>query len=204
MNVLDRLGDPADVNAWLNFVLHAVYGKMAQADGLMDMLGDGVRRVAERVRTIERRPVGTLYRGVLVDPSEPMTSDTRYTFMSWTQSLDVACWFASPESVVSEYVRMMKPKLRGYVLQLDGSDQPVLFDHRWGVRWDRLAHMHPDIGAEGARQITWALRTQQEIITPTLARLPIPVPVENVRRCSVRTLDARYAPPWIKETVDAV
>lgn len=184
-----------DSNAYITFVLYAVYGKMAEADEMMRRFADGIRRVA---RVFEQRmpvPLTALYRGMLVDPTIPLTTDQRYTFVSWSEDVDVACWFGSTESIISAPLAAHDSRLRGVVLQLARPER-VLFHHSWAKGWEQFALQHPHMGSEGARQINWSLRTQRETITETLDELPPPIPVECVRRLSVSELDARFAPPW--------
>lgn len=193
--------DDQDVNAFINFVLYATYGKMAEADDLMRRFGEGVQRVTHKMPRVHRGP---LYRGVLMDPAKRMTPDARYTFVSWTDDIDVACWFASPEATVSQPLAETNPALRGYVLTMNERDVTtrILFHHAWSMLdWPKLALRHPHMGEEGARQIAWAWHSQREVITTPPTEFPMPVPVEllyDARGTSALELDRRFAPPWIQ------
>lgn len=184
-----------DGNAFINFSLYAVLGKMAEADDLMRRFGDGIKRVAAVLAARFPLRPSSLYRGMLVDPATPVTPDGRYTFVSWSEDRDVACWFASPESEISRPLAAHNPRLRGVVLELTRPER-VLFHHSWAVGWERLAVAHPHMGDEGARQIGWSLRTQREVITAPLERFPVGVPVESVATTPVAELDVRLTPPW--------
>ncbi len=189
--------DRDDGNAFINFALYAVLGKMAEADDLMRKAAAGIKRVASLLDF--RFPVraSALYRGMLVDPATPIVADHRYTFISWSEDRDVACWFASPGSVISRPLADSNARLRGVVLEL-AKPTSVLLHHSWASDWDRLALRHPHMGEEGARQIRWSLATQREVITLPLERLPDGVPVESVATLPVAELDGRLAPPWIQ------
>ncbi len=184
-----------DGNAFVNFALYAVLGKMAEADQMMREFGDGIARASEWFA--ERWPVprATLYRGMLVDPAVELTVDARYTFVSWSEDVDVACWFATPSSKISQPLAASNPRLRGVVLEL-AEPERVIFHYSWARGWERLAMMHPHMGSEGARQIRWSLTTQREVITAPLERYPSARPVGSFSR-DAAYLDAKLAPPWI-------
>ena len=191
-----------DANLYVNFALHAILGRLREADVLMRFALPHIRRVADRLSRdfpIEPKP---LYRGVLLGPRESMTLDPRYTFLSWSEDRDVARWFADPLSTVSQYVALAKPGCRGHIFEYDkGAPRPrILFHHSWVIafggitEFSMLARLHPFMGDEGARQIYWSLRTQQEVITePT--ELPKPQRFEDVPGELRHTLDQRLSPP---------
>ena len=100
------------IDLYVNFVLHAILGRLAEADTLMRLAGPQIRTVADnlsRARLIETKP---LYRGLLLDPDLPFMTDPKLTFLSWSEDRDVAVWFACPRSVVSEPLMQQNPKLR--------------------------------------------------------------------------------------------
>lgn len=186
-----------DVNCYINFALYAVLGRLAEADSLMREEGHRIRRVAAFLagkRPVRRVP---LYRGMLVDPSSPVARDARYTFVSWSEDRDVACWFAATDSVISEPLVAAKPHLRGVVLEL-AAPRSVIFHHSWAFEWPiaSMAAMHPHMGYEGARQIEWSLRTQREVITAPID-LPPAVDVATIERPPTAELDRRLCPPWV-------
>jgi hypothetical protein len=185
--------DGDDFNRYVNFVLYAVLGRMAEADGMMRRYSASIERVAARFA--ERFPVAPapIYRGMLLDPSEPLQLDPRLTFLSWSEDRDVACWFASPDSVISAPLTMCKPTLRGALLTLPEPHR-VLFHHTWGRGWARLALAHPHMGCDGARQIAWSLRTQREVIT---APFELPAAEWDPASPPVAELDRRLTPPWM-------
>jgi hypothetical protein len=190
-----------DVNLYINWALNAVYGRLADADAIMRVASDAIVRVAAVLR--KRIPIAAapLYRGMLLDPTRP-PDNASYTFVSWSEDVDVARWFGHPDAYISEPFREMFPEARGYVFTLDAgarSRATVLFHYSWAKAFDglsRLALVHPFMGAEGERQIEWSLRTQREVITAPLPTLPAALPVDDVPGALITELDRRLAPPW--------
>ena len=197
-----------DINLMINWLLHAVLGAMAQADVITRMDPGALARVARVLRQRHGLPRRPLYRGLLLANAsvdlvgpDPRTGRT-LPWWSWSEDRDVARWFASPESYISEPFREYAPEARGYVLTLDRiAPEHVLWHHSWrhafGVPLEQLALAHPYLGREAARQIAWSLDTQREVITAPLPTLPTPEPVGNVPGATVAALDARLTPSWI-------
>ena len=191
-----------NVDLYLNFALHAILGRLSEADALMSIAGDAIRSVADHLATqypIERRP---LYRGMLLDPDTSYASDPKLTFLSWSEDRDVALWFACSRSAVSEPLAATNPKLRGYLVELPAPASRVLFHHEWATDLLRglatLALAHPLMGAEGRRQIEWSLRTQREVITaPVNVLHPNRTPDLDAEALGV--LERKLSPPWILE-----
>jgi len=190
-----------DLDVYVNFALHAILGKLAEADQIMRLGGDHVRRTAARLS--DRIPIApvTLYRGMLLDPEKPFAADLKFTFLSWSEDRDVALWFACPRSAVSEPLAQYNPKLRGHLVEIPAPRSRVLFHHTWTTALSDLAPIaltHPLMGAEGARQIEWSLRTQREVITEPLADLQ-PMCAPDLDASTLEALERRLSPPWIVE-----
>jgi hypothetical protein len=182
-------------NIYINFVLYAVLGKMAEADGLMRKHGNAIYQVADVLARVpfEVRPI---YRGMLLDPAVPYQPDKRLTFQSWTEDRDVARWFASTRSYVSGPLAKHNPKLRAHIAKREHPGR-VLFHYGWFGHMElaSLAMMHPHMGTEGARQIAWSLVSQSEVIT-----VPHDLEPERVDEPhDVARLDEQLCPPWLKE-----
>src|SRR6185436_1974502 len=100
-----RVSVPTDINLYINFALHAVLGKLGEADTIMRFAGKAIRRVADDLGAECNRQLPTkpapLFRGMLLDPNGPFRVDPDLTFLSWSEDRDVALWFACPRSVVS-------------------------------------------------------------------------------------------------------
>jgi hypothetical protein len=190
-----------DVNLYVNFALYAIYGKLGEADAIMRLAGDSVRRVADDIGARNSAGLAPIHRGMLLDPDVPFAPDPKLTFLSWSEDHDVALWFACPRSVVSEPLAKMKPKLRGYVATILTPRSRVLFHHSWASVLGGLACfalIHPLMGEEGRRQIEWSLRTQREVITEPAADLR-PERVADLDSATLEALERRLSPPWIVE-----
>lgn len=194
----------ADINLYVNFALHAIFGKLGEADTIMRFAGDAVRRVADEIAAENPIDPAPIYRGMLLDPTLPFRADASLTFLSWSADRDVALWFACPRSVISEPLVQQNPKLRGHVAELPAPQSRVLFHHSWASALGGLACfalVHPLMGAEGKRQIEWSLRTQREVITEPVADL-MPRPVSDLDARTLEALERRLSPPWIVQRED--
>jgi len=192
---------PTHIDIYLNWLLYAIYGHLAEADLLMRGYGDSIRRVADALRAkypIEER---TLYRGVLLDPEQPFGPDPQYMSVSWSEDVEVARWFALRDSFMSRPLVEQRPQVRGYILAGRPAAR-VLFHYSWrrafAIPPERLALL--SLGREASRQIAWSLRTQCEVITEQPAELPIPQPVELVPGAPIAELDRQYTPSWMPLT----
>lgn len=179
------------VNLWINFVLNAVLGRLAEADEMMRRFRPAIRSVAVALCARHPFPRKPLHRGILVEGAfDPATRE----FVSWSEDADVAEWFADPRSMMNEYVMEHRPSSVGYLLTSTGRER-VLFHYSWARLQDlpALARMHPEMGVEGARQMAWSLQTQREVITEPPREWPPLRPFAPERG----HLDDRFAPPWI-------
>lgn len=188
-----------DVDLYVNFALHAIYGKLGAADTIMHVAGDAIRRVADEIAAENPIDPTPIYRGVLLDPAVPFAPDPALTFLSWSEDRDVALWFACPRSAVSEPLAHQKPTLRDHVIELPAPRSRVLFHYSWASALGGLACfalIHPLMGAEGKRQIEWSLRTQREVITEPIADLH-PERVPDLDAEALEALERRLSPPWV-------
>lgn len=188
-----------DVDLYLNFALHAILGRLGEADALMSIASDEIRAVADRLA--EQYPITPkpLYRGMLLDPDKTYAANPKLTFLSWSEDRDVALWFACPRSVVSEPLAATNPRLRGYLVDLPAPQSRVLFHHGWPIGGlAAFAREHPLMGEEGRRQIEWSLHTQREVITDPVPNL-LPTPAADLDADALEALERRLSPPWIVE-----
>ena len=192
-------GFVTDLDLYFNFALHAILGRLGEADTIMRLGGAEIRAVANRLAArypIEPKP---LYRGMLLDPDKTFAADPKLTFQSWSEDRDVALWFACPRSVVSEPLAATNPKLCGYLVDLPAPQSSVLFHHAWACALGGLAELalaHPLMGEEGRQQIEWSLRTQQEVITLPVQDLR-PARADDLDAPALETLERRLSPSWI-------
>lgn len=195
------------VMLWSNFVLFAVVGMTSAADQIMEKHRALVLEMAtwmQRQRPVAKRE---LYRGVLVEPEVliggQLAADPRVQFLSWTEELQVACWFADRDSIISECVREKKPRVRGYIATDTPRSADVLWHHEWmdipvsaGPGNLNLAifaahHPHVDDG-----QFLWNVETQREVITlPPAAGMIKVVPRDELDCDETDELDARFTYP---------
>lgn len=188
-----------DLDLYLNFALHAILGRLGEADALMSIAGDEIRAFADRLAAQHPIAPTPLYRGMLLDPDKTYVADPKLTFLSWSEDRDVALWFACPRSVVSEPLAATNAKLRGYLVDLPGPQSRVLFHHSWADAIGGLAALalaHPLMGAEGRRQIEWSLRTQREVITAPVDELS-PSRTADLDAEALGALEKRLSPPWV-------
>lgn len=193
-------------NAYINWVLYAVVGDMGAADNLMNQSGSGIRSVAKHLQKTRKPRLKTVYRGLLLDPEESesrvINQDPRLTFVSFSEDRDVACWFADPSSVMSSYVKQVRPRVEGWLMELKPKLSDVLFHHSWNpirlpngqnVRLEEAAMMHPEIIVD---QFEWNLDTQSEVILKPL-RSGQPVEAYELSDCP-DDLDDRFVVPSLR------
>ena len=191
-----------DLDFYLNFLLHAILGRLREADTLMHMVSNNIRTVARQIAVqypVARVP---LYRGMLLDPEKTYAADPKLTFLSWSEDKDVARWFACPRSAVSEPLAATNAKLRGHLVELlETSDPPprVLFHYSWTFLLEdicAMARAHPLMGDEAKRQIKWSLRTQREVVTEPIDGLS-PKQTPDLASEELEALERKLSPPWI-------
>lgn len=186
-----------DLDFYLNFALHAILGRLGEADALMSIAGEEIRTVADRLAAQHPIAPKPLYRGMLLDPDKTFAADPKLTFLSWSEDRDVALWFACPRSAVSEPLAATNPRLCGYLVDLPAPQSRVLFHYGWtGARLAALALAHPLMGEEGWRQIEWSLRKQREVITALVDGLT-PSRTAELDAEALAALERRLSPPWI-------
>lgn len=191
-----------DVDIYINFVVHVVFGRLREADVLMSMAGDAIRSVAAYLTMTYPFEVKPVYRALLLDPALPFRSDPGYKFLSWTEDRDVAAWFSCRRSTISQVASATNTRLRGYIVTLPEPSSRVLFHFSWGRLFGpglaRLARLNPLplMGEEAARQLTWSLQVQSEVVTDPVDGLE-PVLVDELDDKTLAALEKRFNPPWI-------
>lgn len=185
------------INLYLNWVLYAVFGRMAEADEILREHRAEIYMAAALFRRRYNLPAELkLYRGVIVDPalvsSGTLAPDLRLTYVSFSEDVRVARWFADPQSAVSTAVAAMFPQRRGYLIEHAPRPEEVLFHWSWGsnLKLVHAAMMHPHIDVA---QFAWNLSRQREVI---VAPVLDPFPVQPfVRVAEDDALDAWLLPP---------
>lgn len=158
------------LNLYINFLLYAIVGRMAEADSLLRKYKQKIYDAADHsLRGLN--PNFLAYRGILLHPSSveqygnKIMSHEKLTFISFSEDKDVAHWFADPKSVMSSYVSTMDPGVRGYTIEAMFRTGDFLFVASAQPTLCKLlalaADMHPFIEPS---QLRWNLATQKEVI----------------------------------------
>ncbi len=123
------------------------------------------------------------------------------TFVSHTEDLDCAKWFASPNTVMGEFVSALHPGARGYIVRMEKPSAPLLWHHSWREAWmpdgrDRISlesacMKHPEL-CQYTDQFQWNARTQTEAI---LEVSPERLKIEEVGDLDVKSLDKQFCHP---------
>lgn len=219
-----------DMNCWIAFVLYAVTGRMREADIIMREHGASVRRHAKKQRILMPFKAKPIFRGMLFDNGRSISSNSLdgviakpapcpdgsdivigedgcvdhaiepMSFVSHSEDLECAQWFASPQAAISEFVVALRPHIRGYTIRLKRPPACVLWHHSWTdariqgespIPLSVAAMRHPHI-CEFADQFRWNARTQSEVITePTSERYKL----EPVGDVDVKALDLKFCHP---------
>lgn len=196
-----------DFNIYLSWLVPAIMGRLQEADAMMSRYGTEIHRFAAMLQKQYRQPLRTLYRGVLLEPSEVIRG---YVFpqagvgsVSFSESRDVACYFGLPDTIMSGFVKSQRPKVEGYLAE----HMPLRSEILWHYKWNPLrvkgrvfdvrsgARQHP-LTAHDPAQFDFVFNTQQEVILkPSAAPLPV-TPVADT--CpDAADLDRRFTPPHL-------
>jgi hypothetical protein len=167
---------PEEYNLYVNWVLYAVLGRLQEADALMTRFAKPIRSMAKKLRKRNGVPRRAVYRGMLLSPHEvppdrQVPADPDYTFVSFSEDKDVACWFAARDSTISGFVKMLRPDVQGWVAEAWPDKKRVLFHWSWAPEFPapggrtvplwRFAERNPDMIPA---QVAWAMQTQREVI----------------------------------------
>jgi hypothetical protein len=191
---------------YINFIVLAVTGRTGEADTIMQRFPKPIADCARELTAHFKAPYGPTYRGILVEDDRlkggilPHESDR--TFLSWSENLEVAAWFANRDAIVSQVVVCIRPNVRGYITILNEPEpDTVLWRHSWGPLLEALtgvpllkaALMHPQVDH---RQFLWNLTTQKEVITAPLGELKF-VPVEEFDPLPLEQLEEQFCYPEV-------
>jgi hypothetical protein len=201
-------------NLYLNWVIYAVEGSLGSADSLMSRFPAEIESIAALLRAIMPLELPKLYRGLLLEPHEAasgfLQKDPRVTFVSFSESQQVACWFADPQSIVGGSLYEQRPNVEGYIVKRRPKLSEVLSHHRWlrsfplpdrsGKKLIRLdlAVEAPRIvppGGPNADQFAWNIQTQEEVIVKPFDEALKLVPRNFVGCPSTEELDQKLTYP---------
>jgi DNA repair protein RadC len=208
--------NPREFNIYATWCLYTILGRMAEADGIVQQYQREVYAAAQEMT--RRFPVKLvpLYRGVLVEPElierGKLPPDPQLTFVSFSEDLQVACYFGKTDTMISGFVKEQRPGVEGYILEYKPSKpSEILFHHSWGSRLPMpsggkretvrmvslvdIARMHPHFANPAAlHQIDWNVKTQKEVILKPGPSLPAK-PVGDYGCDATTKLDERFVPP---------
>lgn len=170
-----------DVYLYVAFVQHFVLGRMNVSDSIYQQKGAVVERVAAALRQTQPLKRTPLYRGWLVEPEKVFGGHILVEHdipISFSRDRGVACFFADPKSMISDFLAARRPRARGYVMTLTGwSPSEVLWSYEWAgsIPWpEGFKSALTSFGVRGIdsaaiRNIESNLRSQKELILKPLA-----------------------------------
>lgn len=208
--------DDRAISIYLNFVLYAVTGCLAQADALLNryrlpicIIADGMRRhVGFPTSWLDQK----LHRGLLVEPDEikdgklSLISDP-FTFASFTEDPMVAAYFACRRTYISGLVVIQRPMVVGQIMTYSPVDAQILFHWTWRdtLPFVQCAISHPHIDAS---QFIYSMATQKEVIITNqdqdgqLIRDRTTVDVQPYDQAhDPAELDERFLPPQFRRKI---
>jgi hypothetical protein len=204
---LPREPSGEDVHFYLAFVQLFVLGRMNVSDSIYQQKGASIERVATYLRQRHPPRRKPLYRGWIVEPEKVVGGKIRVDHqipISFTHDRDVACFFADPKTMISDFLMTMRPRARGYVMTLaDWNASQVLWTYEWaekvpargGFTYPSITSLQiPGVDSAGRRAIESNLETQQEVILKPLpgnAKTTL-TPLEQSDCPSTSDLDRRY------------
>lgn len=203
---------PAVFRAYSAWVVHAVVGKLAEADAMLREYRAAIHEGAAAMRDRSPPVPERLYRGVLLQPAACaggcVAPIPHVQSLSFSRSRDVAAWFADPHSVISGQVLEDRPDSAGYLIEHQPEPASILWHHAWRhAVWTDTGHRSlRSIDSVGYvlldhlyEQFRHNLHTQEEvIIVPPTDPLPL-TPIADVHGLPTTwDLDRRYTPPGVK------
>jgi len=204
-----------EYNLYVNWVLYAALGMLSEADALMRQHKKPIERMAKKLRKKLGCPVRTIYRGLLIEPSEVppdrmLPPDPTPTFVSFSEDKDVACWFASRDTMMAGAVTGSRPDVVGWLMETVPKKDDVLFHWSWATKfpgptparpraiplWLLAAH-HPHM-ADKVDQVKWNVETQKEVILKKVKRKLKVVAREDASCPPTAELDERLLLPSMR------
>lgn len=210
-------------NNYLNWLPRALLGQLAEADSIMQTTGDSIAKTAEFLSMMIPTQKKVLWRGLILDPNTHpelgITPRPEATFESWTEDIQVAKWFGSPDTIINIEMRKKYPDYKGYMSCTYIDELPdftVLWHHNWKKTLEacmkeacaRTGTKVKNIGdlvratnrsktqqerSSYVKQTNWALCTQKEVIlSPTTNRVAIPTYLLNCNDEAITTTELDY------------
>jgi len=194
------------------FIALAVVGKQKEADAWLHSNKRHIERVARYLRS--EMPVNPqkVYRGILLPAGEKKFKVAgkyqQQEYVSFTENLDVACWFARKESLIAPDLNY---EVDGYIIEYQPENKEILFHHSWldpksgqvgdlpgRIVYDLLLLTDSSSG-QAIAELYWNLRTQEEVIArPPSQELEI-INLNDYNCPPAEQLDKQlfYRPDWV-------
>jgi hypothetical protein len=192
------------------FVALATLGKQKDADYVIRNARANIQKVARYLRQTLPLTPKLLYRGLLIQPDKVTERRISGTFegaeyISFSEDIDVACYFASPDAYIAETRMTEIPGAVGWIAEYMPELTDILFHYSWAEYLNTKAP-GPSIyqiyfNLEGTTeetkqevtQIYWNLKTQKEVMCRT--GIPLEVAEMEGYNCpDAQTLDNRFIP----------
>ena len=199
-----EIPSPDSFVIYKTFVILAVFGKLKESDKLMRRKGNIIREVASYLRGRFPIEIKQLYRGLLIPTAEVPADRIARPYggvksVSFTEDLQVACWFASTQAIMADKVREEKPTATGWVGEYLPTADKILFHYSWveplrqGLGPD-IYQLAIDLQSNDAvMQFRYHVMHQKEVICESSITYPLR-PVSDYACESSKDLDNRFIP----------
>jgi len=165
-----------DIFLYVAFVQHFILGRMNVSDSIYQQKGAAVERVAAFLRQNHSLKQAPLYRGWIIEPEKVVQGRILVEHpipLSFTHDRGVACFFADPRTMISDFIAARRPRARGYMMTLTGWNSSQVL---WSYEWDGVIPTYSSltsfgvkgIGVNELHAIDSNLKTQKELILKPL------------------------------------
>jgi len=208
------------INVYKQFIVAAILGQISAADSIIRQYRSDIYRVAAYLQQLDPQAIDVVFRGLLIEPGQvrggkPLQPEIG-EFASYSEDLQVACWFAIPNTWIAGTLVEGRPNVVGWIGEHVPKASEIIFHHNQTktvndlpgpslVDFARMLASNLDparTAAEGPdwamAQIGWSLNTQQEVILKKDTPLRL-TRVEEYSCSAVEPLDKRfrYRPSFI-------
>lgn len=114
----------------------AVQGYIDLADRVLEQYKNEIYSVASALQRNLPPNSKKLYRGIILNPnnrdaSGMLVSKVNAGFISFSENLDVAAWFASADSHMAEMLLLNVPNGEGFIIKYEPKRSEILFHYKW-------------------------------------------------------------------------
>lgn len=184
----------------------AIQGYIDIADKLLMQYQNEIYSFANALQRNLPSSPKKLYRGIILDPknrdsSGVMTSKVNAGFISFSENLDIASWFASTDSHMAEMVLVNIPKGKGFIITHHPTRGEVLFHHKWYHLLklkNELAAIEKSLEQMGLEpdltQFIHNVTSQEEVILKPITKKFNLIPKEELSDKTGEELDKMFLP----------